>query len=269
MADQRIQYTEKVVGYGHPTLPDTLNRALMVEHNPDGTHDRSLLNLEIISDSSPSPTYSYQRWINTSTVPAIEYIRNRENSAWIKVGTIDPSLYTTPKSTDADHATLADDSTKVGGYAPSWYVPAGAIMPFGMSTAPTGWLACDGSDKKRTDYPNLFAAIGTTFGDAGGDSAQFTLPLIHDFIRGANPGVRNVGTLQEDALQNVTGQFGVDHLQAGATFNGPFYKGSGNGNGSEASGGPGLNVHFDMSLAARTDTETRPRNIALLYCIKY
>ena len=39
MPDQRIQYTEELVGAGHPTKADTLNRLVLVEHNPDGTHD--------------------------------------------------------------------------------------------------------------------------------------------------------------------------------------------------------------------------------------
>ncbi|HHD11906.1 MAG TPA: hypothetical protein ENK42_05640 [Deltaproteobacteria bacterium] len=38
MPDQRIQYTEELVGAGHPTKPDTLNRLVLVEHNNDGTH---------------------------------------------------------------------------------------------------------------------------------------------------------------------------------------------------------------------------------------
>lgn len=38
MADQRILYTERMVGAGHPTLADTLNRLSLVEHNTDGTH---------------------------------------------------------------------------------------------------------------------------------------------------------------------------------------------------------------------------------------
>lgn len=38
MADQRIQYTEEMVGNGHPTKADTLNRLTAVEHATDGTH---------------------------------------------------------------------------------------------------------------------------------------------------------------------------------------------------------------------------------------
>lgn len=38
MADLRILHTEEMVGVGHPTKIDTLNRFMTVEHNNDGTH---------------------------------------------------------------------------------------------------------------------------------------------------------------------------------------------------------------------------------------
>jgi hypothetical protein len=37
-ADQVIRFDENMVGRGHPTLPDTLNRGFLIQHNPDGTH---------------------------------------------------------------------------------------------------------------------------------------------------------------------------------------------------------------------------------------
>jgi hypothetical protein len=43
MADQRIQYSEEMVGAGHPTKADTLNRRADVEHNTDGTHKAAAL----------------------------------------------------------------------------------------------------------------------------------------------------------------------------------------------------------------------------------
>ena len=42
MADQRILYSEKLVGAGHPSLADTLNRAMLIEHEVDGTHKLSI-----------------------------------------------------------------------------------------------------------------------------------------------------------------------------------------------------------------------------------
>lgn len=53
--------------------------------------------------------------------------------------------------------------------------PTGAITQYGGSSAPTGWLECDGSAVSRTTYANLFAAIGTTYG-AGDGSTTFNLP---------------------------------------------------------------------------------------------
>jgi microcystin-dependent protein len=53
-------------------------------------------------------------------------------------------------------------------------VPPGTISAFGGQAAPAGWLLCDGSAVKRTDYPGLFTAIGTTWG--AGDGTTFNVP---------------------------------------------------------------------------------------------
>jgi len=45
-------------------------------------------------------------------------------------------------------------------------VPAGAIMPFGGEEAPQGWLFCDGSEVQKSDYTELYNAIGFNFKDA-------------------------------------------------------------------------------------------------------
>ena len=56
-------------------------------------------------------------------------------------------------------------------------VPAGVIEMFGGSTAPSGYLICDGSAVSRTTYSKLFTAIGTTYG-AGDGSTTFNVPNI-------------------------------------------------------------------------------------------
>ena len=52
---------------------------------------------------------------------------------------------------------------------------AGTIQMFAGSTAPRGWLICDGSAISRTDYAVLFNVIGTTYGTGDG-STTFNLP---------------------------------------------------------------------------------------------
>ena len=64
-------------------------------------------------------------------------------------------------------------------------VPVGSIFWLAAQTAPEGYLICDGSAVSRTEYADLFAAIGTTFG-AGDGSTTFALPNLRAaFIRGA------------------------------------------------------------------------------------
>jgi microcystin-dependent protein len=55
------------------------------------------------------------------------------------------------------------------------FLPSGVVAPFAGSSAPAGWLLCDGSAVSRTIYAALFAAIGTTWG-AGDGSTTFNVP---------------------------------------------------------------------------------------------
>ena len=73
-------------------------------------------------------------------------------------------------------------------------VPAGAMMPYGGEEAPDGWLLCDGSEIKKSDYNSLWLAIQHNFKDASlvSDSgvAYFTLP---DFRGRFALGLDNMG----------------------------------------------------------------------------
>ena len=54
-------------------------------------------------------------------------------------------------------------------------VPAGAVVDYAGSSAPTGWLLCDGSAVSRSTYSALFTAISTNYG-VGDGSTTFNLP---------------------------------------------------------------------------------------------
>ena len=54
-------------------------------------------------------------------------------------------------------------------------VPSGVVKAFAGSTAPDGWLLCNGQAVSRSEYAALFAVIGTTYG-AGDGSTTFLLP---------------------------------------------------------------------------------------------
>ena len=55
--------------------------------------------------------------------------------------------------------------------------PTGAVITFAGSTAPDGWLLCDGSAVSRTNYAGLFAVISTIYGEGDG-STTFNLPVM-------------------------------------------------------------------------------------------
>ena len=84
---------------------------------------------------------------------------------------------------DGDHGTV--------------YAPKGILMPFAGSTAPSGWLICDGSGVSTTTYADLFAVIGYTYGGSG---SLFALPD----LRGRVPvGLDNMGGTDAGRLSVV------------------------------------------------------------------
>jgi microcystin-dependent protein len=54
-------------------------------------------------------------------------------------------------------------------------VPSGVISAYGGSSAPTGYLLCDGTAVSRTTYSALYAIVGTTYGSGDG-STTFNVP---------------------------------------------------------------------------------------------
>lgn len=57
----------------------------------------------------------------------------------------------------------------------AFLVPSGSISAYGGSSAPTGWLLCDGTNVSRSTYSTLFGLLGTKYG-AGDGSTTFGLP---------------------------------------------------------------------------------------------
>lgn len=82
-----------------------------------------------------------------------------------------------PGTTPTAGAELVDKNyvDGVGAGAGAGGAPVGAIIDYAGSTAPAGWLLCDGSAVNRTTYSDLFSAIGTTYGSGDG-SSTFNVP---------------------------------------------------------------------------------------------
>ena len=160
-------------------------------------------------------------------------------------------------------------------------VPTGMIAPFGMSTAPTGWLECNGAAVSRTTYSGLFSTVGTSHGTGDGASTFNVPDLRGEFIRGFDNGKgtdsgRTFASSQTDGIPRMRGQFGNVHGNARsfvtdiAGFTNPFV---GDGSSSyresiEAVSGDFARVEFDSARVITASDDVRPRNIALMYCIK-
>ena len=95
-------------------------------------------------------------------------------------------------------------------------VPVGSMQAFAGSSAPTGWLLCNGTTASRTTYSNLFSVIGTTYG-VGDGSTTFGLPDMRGRVpmgagTGNQQGVFGSGVITGgiSLAARTAGQFGGD-----------------------------------------------------------
>lgn len=137
----------------------------------------------------------------------------------------------------------------------------GTVAFFVKSSAPTGWLKCNGAAISRFAYSKLFAEIGISSG-AGDGATTFNVPdLRAEFIRGLDDG-RGVdsGRVLASAQSgdnashshSINMGTGVCGGVAGMTYVSGY-------TGTTPVGG----------LTASSGSESRPRNVALLACIRY
>jgi len=151
--------------------------------------------------------------------------------------------------------------------------PPGTLVAYMGTTAPDGWLLCQGQSVSRTLYNNLYTVIGNASGSA--DTASFNVPDLRGrFLRGVdgsagrdpdsgtrtamNPGGNTgnlVGSVQVDALKSHT------HTVYAVTTGG----GSVPVNGSSV-GGKDITSSGPSTGAS---SETRPINAYVNYIIKY
>lgn len=152
-------------------------------------------------------------------------------------------------------------------------LPVGSIVAFPVDAAPPGFLELDNSVRSSATYPDLSAYLGGKFNKGNEGVGNFRLPEARgEFLRGWDHGRgvdagRAIGSTQLDSLQNITGVF--DGYLDITSASGVFEKSNLNTapyplNQKEAYHA----VTFDASRVARTSAETRPRNLAVMWCIK-
>ncbi|MEM7184667.1 MAG: phage tail protein, partial [Spirochaetota bacterium] len=174
-------------------------------------------------------------------------------------------------------------------------VPVGSIIPFAGSTAPNGWLLCDGSQISRTTYAELHMVLKDTGGTdtykwgAGDGSTTFTLPDARSASPiGAGQSERNefayktnkeIGTYHDDQtqgkrynlrltnganiMQNANGSFTTGHPGSGILR--IFQNNSVNADDLVAYGAISNGVHGNP----RIGSETHGKQFVTNFIIKY
>lgn len=166
--------------------------------------------------------------------------------------------------------------------------PAGTILWYSGTSAPSGYLVCNGAAYNKNTYANLFNAIGTKYGGSGDN---FNVPNLGDgngrFIRATTNGSA-VGSKQDDKIRNIVGYVDVpkvnlERFENGSNYNnsrGALYGGQGDGQGNNAAwGGTRFRIYFDANRDNTTTnnpmkghadgSDIHPYNIVLLPIIKY
>ncbi|WP_268561169.1 phage tail protein [Pseudomonas protegens] len=153
-------------------------------------------------------------------------------------------------------------------------LPVGAMVPFPKGTVPAGFLEVDGSVQSAATYPDLAAYLGTTFNTGGEGAGNFRLPESRgEFLRGWDHGrgvdaERSPGSWQADAFQG--------HYHASAADTARPYSTGGTvgdylarfGTGNPTTNGVRDAINNGVDGTPRTASETRPRNLAVMWCIK-
>ena len=165
-------------------------------------------------------------------------------------------------------------------------IPSGAVMPFAGTSEPNGWLICDGRPVSRSQYNNLFIALGSgTIYGTGNNSTTFNLPDLRGYF------VRGSGT-NSDSASTTSGAFGAKQAATVVPMGDPsnayrvvvsLWNNVDNQPSTMRSllnGEPGAVNETSLKIigyqpgtidpvqANAMVMTTRPANIAMLYCIK-
>lgn len=193
------------------------------------------------------------------------------------------SITLPPQNTTGSTVVLTMDTSGNIGIVADGVSPTGSITMYGGTSAPGGWLLCDGTSYLRTAQSTLFAAIGTAYGSV--DATHFNVPNFQGIFprgvsgtsgndpdatsrtfaaAGGNTG-NNVGSYQQDAAGTHTHYRNSSMIQESAlgAFGGPAESYFGGG-------GLGAANFNDTGIphTGNVSSENRPLNLYVNFIIK-
>lgn len=149
--------------------------------------------------------------------------------------------------------------------------PVGSVVLWGAQNGsyspPSGWLVCDGTSYRVSDYLELYSVVTTIFRMQWDTSSlHFRVPDLRGrFVRGHDTSgmydpSRNLGSHQSDEIK------AHKHGFKGMQSNGVHKQGSH----TYFSGGLVKTELTELTISpGEVAQETRPKNISLIYIIKY
>jgi len=93
------------------------------------------------------------------------------------------------------------------------FLPCGSIVSFAGSTAPTGWLICDGRELPVLEYSALFDIIGYTYGNDS--TGYFCLPDLQDRVPVGKKSSTTLGAIGGNSSVTLTTNQMPSHTHSG------------------------------------------------------
>jgi microcystin-dependent protein len=162
----------------------------------------------VLSSTAPSSANPGDIWVNTNDGISFVYYDDGTSSQWIELlpsgvpllntkadlsgatftGNVTAPRFISTQSTGTSPLQVSSttvvsnlNADLLDGQHGSVYSPAGMISQFAGSSAPTGWLLCEGQAVSRTTFAALFSTIGTTYGSGDG-STTFNVPNLQNRV---------------------------------------------------------------------------------------
>lgn len=219
-------------GSGTMTVVNTFtpgNTITASEHNQNWADAASEITNSVAADGQTSMTGPLKASSGTAAAPSVSFSSDTDSGMY-RIGANNVGVAVAgAKVLDVSATGLGvTGSLAVNGFSP---LLVGEIKLWPLAAIPSGYLACNGASLLRASYPDLFTAIGTTFGAA--DGTHFTLPdmggrvpagkesspsrLTATYFGGTSSTLGDVGGLESDTLTSGKLPASIPYTDTGHT----------------------------------------------------
>lgn len=197
-------------------VTDKANNVKITASRMDAENNQIIVALNrkvLCSASAPSSPIAGQTWVDTTN----KFLKLYRNGEWVIQGIVHVGT-SAPETPQLGDCWVDTTNKSLSFYDGSRQVvvssPVGIIQMWPTTSAPIGYLLCDGTAVSRTTYAALFAVIGTTYG-VGDASTTFNVPN----AKGKFPVGYNASETEFDAMGDTGGAktINLQHNHGGVT----------------------------------------------------